>query len=92
MVTAGVAASHASEEAIQARGVTIDRWIELCEIDLQGGEAPSLQAPLPPEALPWRESLWDDFFALWGWVCLRCLVAPGPAPARNKPWSLVSGN
>ena len=37
----------------------------------------SLRASLLPKALPWKESLWDDFFTLWGWVCLSCLVAPG---------------
>ena len=25
----------------------------------------------------WKESLWEDFWTLWGWVCLSCLVAPG---------------
>ena len=39
----------------------------------------------------WKESLWEDFWTLWGWVCLSCLVGPGLV-ARNQLWSLVSGN
>ena len=37
----------------------------------------SLRVWLLPTALPWKESLWDDFSTLWGWVGLSCLVARG---------------
>ena len=38
-----------------------------------------LRASLPPKAPPWKESLWDDSFILWGWVRLsHGCQCPGP--------------
>ena len=51
----------------------------------------SLRASLFPKALPWKESLWDDFFTLWGWVCLSCLVAPGRGPSPRPKSALEPG-